>query len=332
MLLHDINQPTKTEEGQFLKKFLMLEEKELETAFRIRNNELFEVLNQLVPCVGCRRSSEIFYQQMVENGSCGKPPLYPICVDKNGTMTLAKERVNKTFLCSLFYCPSVKMQTMLESLRKCKAGKRCSLHSIDSQRLKCVNASSDVWDYINGKFQNDSIIIEAKTVVETIEQYSHRHRFCTECKSKIMMAYNLLIGEADRRKERGFIPHLYEGIKFVKENRYFHVSCKSNYFDTLVGNEDILGTFHHERHAKTMEMAQQEVLACFGICVYDHVQRLQNRLREQKQTLDIIMCVAIQAFRRSFDRAVENKLGVSQLELLCEELSKNDIAERQKRI
>lgn len=43
------------------------------------------------------------------------------------------------------------------------------------------------------------------------------------------------------------------------------------------------------------------------------------------------MCTAIQALRRSFEVAVENKLGVSQLELLCQELNKEEQAKQQKK-
>ena len=41
--------------------------------------------------------------------------------------------------------------------------------------------------------------------------------------------------------------------------------------------------------------------------------------------------MATQALRRSFEMAVEKKLGISQLELLCEEISKEEQVKQQKK-
>lgn len=51
----DVGGPTKTEMDQFLKKFKMLTKAELETALRVSPEDFVSVLNQMVPCVGCRR-------------------------------------------------------------------------------------------------------------------------------------------------------------------------------------------------------------------------------------------------------------------------------------
>lgn len=80
-----------------------------------------------------------------------------------------------------------------------------------------------------------------------------------------------------------------------------------------------------------MEIAQEEVLTCLGLCVFERLHRIQQRFREEERTWEIIMCTAIQALRRSFELAVENKLGVSQLELLCQELNKEEQAKQQRK-
>lgn len=80
-----------------------------------------------------------------------------------------------------------------------------------------------------------------------------------------------------------------------------------------------------------MEIAQEEVLTCLGLCVFERLHRIQQRFREEERTWEIIMCTAIQALRRSFEVAVENKLGVSQLELLCQELNKEELAKQQRK-
>lgn len=86
-----------------------------------------------------------------------------------------------------------------------------------------------------------------------------------------------------------------------------------------------------ERHAKTMEVAQEEVVTCVGICLLERLQRVAQRLREEEQMVDMLQFASLQALRRSFEIAVESKRGVSQLELLCEELSREEAAQKQRK-
>jgi len=80
-----------------------------------------------------------------------------------------------------------------------------------------------------------------------------------------------------------------------------------------------------------MEIAQEEVLTCLGLCVFERLHRLQQRFREEERTWEIVMCIGTIAFRRSFEVAIEQKLGISQLELLCEEFKKEEEVKQQKK-
>ncbi len=80
-----------------------------------------------------------------------------------------------------------------------------------------------------------------------------------------------------------------------------------------------------------MEVAQEEVVTCVGICLLERLQRVAQRLREEERTVDLLQLAALQALRRSFALAVETKRGVSQLELLCEELSREEAALKQRK-
>lgn len=80
-----------------------------------------------------------------------------------------------------------------------------------------------------------------------------------------------------------------------------------------------------------MEVAQEEVVTCVGICLLERLQRVAQRLREEEQMVDLLQYASLQALRRSFEIAVESKRGVSQLELLCEELSREEAAQKQRK-
>jgi hypothetical protein len=80
-----------------------------------------------------------------------------------------------------------------------------------------------------------------------------------------------------------------------------------------------------------MEVAQEEFVTCVGICLLEPLQQVAQRLREEEQMVDMLQFASLQALRRSFEMTVESKSGVSQLELLCEELSREEAAQKQRK-
>lgn len=80
-----------------------------------------------------------------------------------------------------------------------------------------------------------------------------------------------------------------------------------------------------------MEIAQEEVLTCVGICIYDRLHRTYRSLREEEFTCRVLAAVAVEALCRNFETAVENKRGITQLELLCQEITKEEYAKQQRK-
>lgn len=72
-----------------------------------------------------------------------------------------------------------------------------------------------------------------------------------------------------------------------------------------------------------MEIAQEEVLTCIGMCIYNRLKRIQQCVKEEENACQVLAAVAVHALCRSFDMAVENKLGVN-LELIYDEISRED--------
>ena len=96
------------------------------------------------------------------------------------------------------------------------------------------------------------------------------------------------------------------------------------FFQILEMAEPELSGLRQERHAKTLEIAQKEVLTCIGICLYERFQRIQQRLREGQQACDLLFYVALQSLKHSFEMAFESKQGISDLEKLCQEFDEED--------
>lgn len=49
-----------------------------------------------------------------------------------------------------------------------------------------------------------------------------------------------------------------------------------------------------------MEVAQEEVLTCIGLCLYDRLHRIQQRLKEEERTAKVLAAAATQALGRNF--------------------------------
>jgi hypothetical protein len=86
---------------EFTRKCETLTEKELHSALQITKSELMNVLNQNVPCVGCRRSVERLYYQLLK---FGHPTLDPLMVKSDGIITIKDEKQTMPqILCSIFH-------------------------------------------------------------------------------------------------------------------------------------------------------------------------------------------------------------------------------------
>lgn len=322
---------------EFTKKWSKLSEEELKASVRISRHQLLDVLNQNVPCVGCRRSVERLYLQLFK---FGHPTLEPLIVTKEGVITIQEEKcLNPQTLCTLFHDHAARLDKLIENQpKRNKKSLRCLLHSLDSQRSRPLSPVwRDVWDCMRPDCKKEVCIIEAPTLHATLETYLRKHRFCGECRTKVLKAYYLLVEEPEPCKEKGYVASLYAGIKRCLPDKHIHLQTKTDYITKLImrAEPELLGS-RRERHAKTLEIAQEEVLTCLGICMYERLHRIYMKMREEECTCQVFAAVAVDTLCRNFETAVEHSQGVSQLELLYEELAKEEqlklIRKEQKKI
>ncbi|XP_020341626.1 gametogenetin-binding protein 2 isoform X3 [Oncorhynchus kisutch] len=295
----DSHQINSSEMKQFVEHHSMLKQQDLNNAMIVSSREMFSALSQLVPCVGCRRSVERLFSQLVESGN---PALEPLTVKPIGVLSVTKACVvNAKKLYTLFY----------------------------------VHGGSwmEVWERMSQECRDEVVLIDSACLLETLETYLRKHRFCTDCKNKSLRAYNILVGELDSTKEKGYCAALYEGIRCCPHERHVHVCCETDFIAHLLGRaepEFTGGYERRERHAKTIDIAQEEVLTCLGIHLYERLHRIWLKLRAEEQTWQMLFYLGIDALRKSFEMAVEKVQGISRLEQLCEELSEEERAKELK--
>ncbi|KAJ9595143.1 hypothetical protein L9F63_013551 [Diploptera punctata] len=316
---------------EFLRKFNVLSPSEIKSAFEVTMKDLLRILSQTIPCVGCRRSVERLFYQLMKSGH---PALDPLYVSSEGVLSIRKEQLESPqVLCTLLHGHSSRLISLVDSQPRSKKSHRCNLHSLDSQRSRPVTSAwVDVWECMRPQCKEEVVVIESSTLLTTLENYLRKHRFCGECRTKVLKAYTLLVEEPDPCREKGYVPALYLGIKRCIPEKHIHLQTRTAYIANLItrAEPELMGS-RRERHAKTLEIAQEEVLTCLGLCVYERLHRINLRLREEECTCQVLAAVAIEALCRNFEMAVEVKQGVSQLELLYEQITKEELAKQQKK-
>ncbi|MCJ8748563.1 hypothetical protein PDJAM_G00166140 [Pangasius djambal] len=332
-VLHfDSHQTNSSQIKPFIERHSMLKQQDLSMALMVMSREVFSALSQLVPCVGCRRSVERLFAQLTDSGYFA---LEPLTVGSAGVLSVARACLaDPRKLYTLFYVHGSKLNDVIDSIPKSKKNKRCQLHSLDTHKPKPLGGSwMDVWELMSQECREEVVLIDSACLLETLETYLRKHRFCTDCKNKVLRAYNILVGELDCSKEKGYSAALYEGLRCCPHERHIHVCCETDFIAHLLGRaepEFAGGYERRERHAKTIDIAQEEVLTCLGIHLYERLHRIWQKLRAEEQTWQILFYLCIDALRKSFEMAVEKVQGISRLEQLCEELSEEERAKELK--
>lgn len=317
---------------QFCEYHSKLKQHDLNIALMVTSREVYSVLSQLVQCVGCRRSVERLLSYLVDSGN---PALEPLIVKAPNMLSVAKGCLSDAKkLYTLFYVHGLNLNGLIDGIPKSKKNKRCQLHSLDTHKPKPLGGSwMDVWELMSQECRDEVVLIDSACLLETLETYLRKHRFCTDCKNKVMRAYNILVGELDSSKEKGYCAALYEGLCCCPHERHIHVCCETDFIAHLLGRaepEFAGGYERRERHAKTIDIAQEEVLTCLGIHLYERLHRIWQKLRAEEQTWQLLFHTGVDALRKSFEMAVEKMQGISRLEQFVEALSEEERAKELK--
>ncbi|XP_039492149.1 gametogenetin-binding protein 2-like [Drosophila santomea] len=317
---------------EFSRKFKLLTEAERRQSLEIDSTSFMEVLNQCVQCVGCRRRVERLFHQLTETGH---RTLDPLELRPTATLGIVEEKLKTPqALGTLLYRHHEVLNNLLDNKLRNKT--RCVLHSLDAFRAKPFSETwREVWSAMKSNCRNELTIIETKELHDVLENYLKKHKFCSGCRTKIERAYKILIGEISS-KEKGYAAQLYAHIRKCVPDQHIHVTTnKIEFLDALIkrAEPEVNGSYSklRERHAKTLEIAQEEVLTCVGMIMYERLRRIYVSLREEERACQVLAAVGVHALCRSFDTFVEQKQGISNLELLYQEISRAERAKQIKR-
>ncbi|XP_077898505.1 gametogenetin-binding protein 2 isoform X7 [Ictidomys tridecemlineatus] len=283
---------------QFIQRHSMLKQQDLSIAMVVTSREVLSALSQLVPCVGCRRSVERLFSQLVESGN---PALEPLTVGPKGVLSVTRScMTDAKKLYTLFYVHGSKLNDMIDAIPKSKKNKRCQLHSLDTHKPKPL-----------GEGSSSSVSSEK---LSTDKRSSEDHRKDSKC--RIIFHYGPFQGTA-----RGCWMDVWELMSQECRDEVVLIdsSCLLETLETYLRKHR-----RRERHAKTIDIAQEEVLTCLGIHLYERLHRIWQKLRAEEQTWQMLFYLGVDALRKSFEMTVEKVQGISRLEQLCEEFSEEE--------
>merc|ERR1719295_1094240 len=274
----------------------------------------------------------------------------PIVVTQDGFISINKEHMHAPSSLSNLFCHQVSRLSNLHveppNSKKglAKRGGRCASHTLDQKKVMSCGSWLEAWHSMAMECKQEIVLLPYQSIRETLNKYLKKHSFCCECANMVNRAFTLLIEEGDeparaagektgedkvdkhgaRLNDDGSV-NLFPGISICNKNNHVHVECDSMFISQLlVLAEPELSGLKQERHAKTIEIAQKEVLICIGLTLYHRFQNILQKLREGEQTCDLLCLVVLRSLRKSLDITAERKRGVTDLELLCQEIEQAD--------
>merc|ERR1712083_1208358 len=119
--------------------------------------------------------------------------------------------------------------------------------------------------------------------------------------------------------------NLYSVISACTKEGHVHGQCNRHYVSHLITlAEPHLSGLKQERHAKSIWVAQNEVLICIGIALYERFHNIQQKISEGERTCDLLLLACLTSLRCSLDVAAEGKRGEAYIDQLCLELEDGD--------
>jgi len=345
----------------FLRKYQALNRDEVTAALMVNFDDITDTLSKEILCVGCRRSVEGMLQKLHTSGD---PALEPLVITEDKVISVSRDHITTPQVLANLFCNQLhRLKTTYLDIgsgpknRKKVNNIRCNAHSLGlgSKKLLHFGHWTSTWKCMERECQEECVLIHFDRLRDTIDRYLKKHSFCDECTKMVNKAYTMLVEDEDPvwpdlpgackapvpvaspdASDDKKATKIYNGLTSCVSDHHVHVECNEEVVGHLIEMaEPELSGLRQERHAKTIEIAQKEVLTCIGICLYERFQKIQQRLREGQQSCDLLFYVALQSLKRSFEMAFESRQGVSDMEKLLagfdeEERKKQEKAQKKR--
>ncbi|CAF2228871.1 unnamed protein product [Rotaria magnacalcarata] len=329
----NVNKKSKTYDT-FIKTYKKFNADELQGILSTSVRQIKDYVLLCVPCIGCRTSIDSFIKTLI---NYRHQALEPLIIDEKGSFAMKSCYISyPDYIYTLFYIHASKLNSFIGSISKSKKNRRCNLHSLD--KTKFIIDWELVWNSMDSECRNQVTLVKAHSLLDTLENYLYKHRFCAECKLKVLEAYHFLFNSHDNRYRirKGFSPALYEGLRSCNNDEHIHIQADKDFVSNLISRaQSEIQEGDHERHARTLEIAQEEILICIGINLFEKFDTIYRLVRAEEQTWQLLFYISIDYLRLNFERSMFGKQDFNTtLNTLCKEFdvtNEMNIHRKQKR-
>ncbi len=90
------------------------------------------------------------------------------------------------------------------------------------------------------------------------------------------------------------------GLRSCTNDRHLHVDCNKEFISNLISRaEPEIHDGRRERHAKTLDIAQEEILTCIGIYLFERFDKIYRTMRSEEQIWQLLFYIGIDCLRLS---------------------------------
>ncbi|CAM4917723.1 unnamed protein product [Rotaria socialis] len=313
-----VNKQSKTYDT-FINAYKKFNVDELQDILSTSVSQIKDYVLLCVPCIGCRTSIDSFIKTLIDYRH---QALEPLIINEKGSFAMKSCYISyPDYIYTLFYIHASKLNSFIGSISKSKKNRRCNLHSLD--KTKFIIDWELVWNSMDNECRNQVTLVKAHSLLDTLETYLYKHKFCAECKLKVLEAYHFLFNSRDNRYrvKKGFSPALYEGLRSCNNDEHIRIQADKDFISNLISRaQSDIQESDRERHAGTLEIAQEEILICIGINLLDKFDTVYRLVRAEEQTWQLLFYITIDYLRLNFERSMFGKQDFNAtLNTLCKE-------------
>jgi len=313
--LYDVDDKTSNEINTsmqtFLRKYQALNRDEVTAALMVNFDDITDTLSKEILCVGCRRSVEGMLQKLHTSGD---PALEPLVITEDKVISVSRDHITTPQVLANLFCNQLhRLRTTYIDIgtgpknRKKVNNIRCNAHSLGlgSKKLLHFGHWTSTWKCMERECQEECVLIHFDRLRDTIDRYLKKHSFCDECTKMVNKAYTMLVEDEDPvwpdlpgackapvpvaspdASDDKKATKIYNGLTSCVSDHHVHVECNEEVVGHLIEMaEPELSGLRQERHAKTIEIAQKEVLTCIGICLYERFQKNSTAIKRRPAIL-----------------------------------------------
>ena len=93
------------------------------------------------------------------------------------------------------------------------------------------------------------------------------------------------------------------GLRSCANDKHIHIDCNKDLISRLIARaEPEIQDSRRERHAKTLDIAQEEILTCIGIYLFERFEKICRTMRSEEQIWQLLFYIGIDCLRLSRKR------------------------------